>query len=121
MLADIANMESAVAAASPTEAFMNGASPGVIALFQPNSWYPTQDAYLEALAEAMRTEYEAIVAAGFVLQIDSPDLGLGRHMMFKGLPEADYVRACDAHVEALNHALRNIPRDRVRMHVRTRR
>ena len=117
MLADIANMESAVGAASPTEAFMNGASPGVIALFQPNSWYPTQDAYLEAWAEAMRTEYEAIVAAGFVLQIDSPDLGLGRHMMFKGLPEADYVRACDAHVEALNHALRNIPRDRVRMHV----
>lgn len=115
--ADLANMRAAVEAARPAEAFLNAASPGVIALFQPNSHYPSQAAYLEALSEAMRSEYEAIVDAGFLLQVDSPDLGLGRHMMFKDLPEADYVKACEAHVEALNAALVNIPRDRVRMHV----
>jgi len=115
--ADLSNMARAVEAAQPTEAFLNAASPGVIALFQPNSWYPTQDAYLEALAAAMKSEYDAIVSAGFILQIDSPDLGLGRHMMFKDLPEADYIKACDAHLEALNAALADIPRARVRMHV----
>lgn len=117
MHADIANMTAAVGAARPVEAFMNAASPGVIALFQPNGHYPTQDAYLEALSAAMRSEYEAIVAAGFILQIDSPDLGVGRHMMFKNLPEADYVSACEGHLEALNAALVDVPRDRVRMHV----
>ena len=97
---------------------MNAASPGVIALFQPNDYYPDDDAYLEALAEAMRPEYEAIVAAGLVLQLDSPDLGLGRHMMYK--PTATtrtYLRLIERHVEVLNHALRNVPADRVRMHV----
>lgn len=115
--ADIANMAAAVGRAGPVDAFLNAASPGVIALFQPNGHYPSQDAYLEALSEAMRSEYEAIVGAGFILQIDSPDLGVGRHMMFKDLPEADYVRACESHLEALNAALDNVPRDRVRMHV----
>nr|WP_174296514.1 hypothetical protein [Sphingomonas bacterium] len=76
----------------PAGAFMNAASPGVIALFQPNDHYPTDDAYLEALAEAMRPEYEGIVAAGLVLQLDSPDLGLGRHMMYKDRSEPDYLR-----------------------------
>ena len=115
--ADVANMTAAVEASGPGEAFLNAASPGVIALFQPNGHYPTQDAYLEALSAAMKSEYDAIVAAGFVLQIDSPDLGVGRHMMFKNLPESDYVRACEGHLEALNAALNDIPRDRVRMHV----
>jgi 5-methyltetrahydropteroyltriglutamate--homocysteine methyltransferase len=96
---------------------MNAASPGVIALFQPNEFYTTQDDYLEALAEAMRPEYEAIVAAGFILQLDSPDLGLGRHMMFKRLPDDAYLAAIGRHVEVLNHALRNLPAERVRMHV----
>jgi 5-methyltetrahydropteroyltriglutamate--homocysteine methyltransferase len=96
---------------------MNSASPGVIALFQPNEFYPTQDAYLEALAEAMRPEYEAIVAAGLLLQLDSPDLGLGRHMMYKDRSDADYLQLIGGHVEALNYALRNVPADRVRMHV----
>lgn len=96
---------------------MNAASPGVIALFQPNEHYSTQDEYLEALAEAMRPEYEAIVAAGHLLQLDSPDLGLGRHMKFKDKPLEDYHRLASQHVEALNHALRNIPADRVRMHI----
>ena len=97
--------------------FMNAASPGVIALFQPNEFYGTQDAYLEALAEAMRPEYEAIVASGLILQLDSPDLGLGRHMMYKDRSEPDYLMLIGRHVAVLNHALRNVPADRVRMHV----
>ena len=97
---------------------MNAASPGVIALFQPNDYYPTQDAYLEALAEAMRTEYEAIVAAGFLLQIDAPDLGMGRHTMYRHRSVEEYPDALAAlHVEVLNHALRNVPAERVRMHI----
>lgn len=115
--ADLSNMGAAVAAHKPTEAFLNAASPGVIALFHPNHHYPTQDAYLEALSIAMKSEFDAIVGAGFVLQVDSPDLGLGRHMMFKDLPEADYVKACEGHVEALNAALADVPVERVRMHV----
>jgi len=103
--------------APATGGFMNAASPGVIALFQPNDYYPDDDAYLEALAEAMRPEYEAIVAAGLVLQLDSPDLGLGRHMMFKGEPDDVYLSRINRHVDVLNHALRNVPADRVRMHV----
>lgn len=99
------------------EGFMNAASPGVIALFQPNEHYLNDDAYLEALAEAMRPEYEAIVNAGLVLQLDSPDLGLGRHMMFKDRSDEEYLIAIGRHVEVLNHALRNVPAERCRMHV----
>ena len=114
---DLAHMRAALAAHHPRGGFMNAASPGVIALFQPNEHYATQDAYLEALAEAMRPEYEAIVGAGLILQLDSPDLGLGRHMMYKDRSDAEYLTLIGGHVEALNHALRNIPADRVRMHV----
>ncbi len=114
---DLVRFDAAVAAHRPAGGFMNAASPGVIALFQPNRHYPDQDAYLEALAEAMRPEYEAIVAAGHVLQLDSPDLGLGRHMMYKDRSDADYLSLIARHVEVLNHALRNVPGDRVRMHV----
>lgn len=114
---DLANLTSAVEAHAPTEAFMNAASPGVIALFQPNEYYPSHEQYLEALAEAMRVEYERIVEAGFVLQLDSPDLGLGRHMMFKDKSDSEYQALAQQHVEALNHALRNVPADRVRLHV----
>jgi 5-methyltetrahydropteroyltriglutamate--homocysteine methyltransferase len=89
----------------------------VIALFQPNEYYPDEDSYLEALAEAMRPEYERIAAAGVVLQIDSPDLGLGRHMMYKDRSDEEYLRLIGRHVDVLNHALRNVPADRVRMHV----
>lgn len=115
--ADLAHMAAAMDWHSPVGGFMNSASPGVIALFQPNEHYPSQDAYLEALAEAMRPEYEAIVAAGLLLQLDSPDLGLGRHMMYKDRSDAEYLRLIGGHVEALNHALRNVPAERVRMHV----
>ena len=114
---DIANMTAAVAAGHPVEGFMNAASPGVIALFQPNDYYPTQDAYLEAVAEAMRAEYEAVVASGILLQIDAPDLGMGRHTMYKDRTETDYLSLAARHVEVLNHALRNVPADRVRMHM----
>jgi len=114
---DIANMRAAIDESHPVEGFMNAASPGVIALFQPNDYYPTQDAYLEAVAEAMRAEYEAIVASGILLQIDAPDLGMGRHTMYKDRSETDYLSLAAKHVEVLNHALRNVPADRVRMHM----
>ncbi len=114
---DLANLRAAVDRHAPVEGFMNAASPGVIALFQPNRHYDSHRAYLEALGEAMRAEYEAIVAAGFVLQLDSPDLGLGRHMMFKGRPDREYLELANLHVDVLNQALRNIPADRVRLHV----
>lgn len=114
---DVTHLRHAIVEHRPTGAFMNAASPGVIALFQPNDFYPTQDAYLEALAEAMRPEYEAIVAAGLMLQLDSPDLGLGRHMMYKDRTEPEYLKLIERHVEVLNHALRNVPANQVRMHV----
>jgi 5-methyltetrahydropteroyltriglutamate--homocysteine methyltransferase len=114
---DIDNLRSAVSGANGSEAFMNAASPGVVALFQPNDYYRTQDEYLEAIAEGMRPEYEAIVAAGIVLQIDAPDLGMGRHTMYKDRSLEEFLRLAARHVEVLNHALRNVPADRVRMHV----
>ena len=115
--AGLNNFRDALEVVNVEEAFMNSASPGVIALFQPNEYYKNHDEYLEALAEAMRVEYEGIVAAGFLLQLDSPDLGLGRHMLFADKPDEDYQRLAGTHVEVLNHALRNISADRVRMHV----
>ncbi len=113
---DIANLKAALAGANVSEGFMNSASPGVIALFQPNDFYPSHEAYLEALGEAMRIEYEAICQAGLVLQIDSPDLALGRHMMFKDLTEQDFLKMAEEHIEVLNHSLRNIPAEQVRLH-----
>ena len=115
--ADIRNFKAALAECTPKEAFMNAASPGVIALFQPNRHYPSHEAYLFALADVMAVEYRAIVDAGLILQIDSPDLGLGRHMMFKDKSDAEYQRQAAQHVEALNHALRGVAQDRVRLHV----
>jgi 5-methyltetrahydropteroyltriglutamate--homocysteine methyltransferase len=115
---DIANLRGALAAGPASEgAFMNAPSPGIISLFQPTRHYPTQDAYLEALAEAMRPEYETIAAAGLMLQIDAPDLGLGRHTLYKERSEDDYLAMAERHVEILNHALRNIPGERVRLHL----
>lgn len=114
---DIGRLHAAATTHAPYGAFMNAASPGVIALFQPNDFYSTPDDYLEAIAEAMRPEYEAIVDAGLILQLDSPDLGLGRHMMYKDQPDNAYLNLIGKHVEVLNHALRNVPADKVRMHV----
>ena len=114
---DIAHLKAAGARHGAAQLFMNAASPGVVALFQPNQHYASDNAYLEALAHALRHEYHAIVDAGLILQIDSPDLGLGRHMMYKDLDEAAYLARIAQHVEALNFALAAIPADRVRMHV----
>ncbi|WP_245412960.1 hypothetical protein [Oceaniradius stylonematis] len=96
---------------------MNAASPGVISLFLQNEHYPTRDAYLAALADAMRAEYETIVAAGLDLQLDCPDLALSRHMLFTDLSDAEFVKIAESHVEALNHALENVPQERVRVHI----
>ncbi len=115
--ADITNLKAATLRSPPTEAFMNAASPGVIAVFQPNQHYKTQEAYLEALSEAMRAEYEMIVASGLILQIDAPDLAMGRHIRFRDADEAEFLRNAALQVEALNNSLRNIPGDRVRMHI----
>ncbi len=115
--ADIKNLLSAAAAARPAEAFMNAASPGVVALFQPYDFYASQDDYLTALAEALRVEYEAIVQAGILLQIDAPDLAMGRHTMYRERSLEEFDALAARHIEVLNHALRNVPAERVRMHV----
>ncbi len=117
MQTDVANMQAAIRATPPAEAFLNAASPGVIALFQPNDYYRTQDEYLGALAEALRSEYEAIVTAGIVLQIDAPDLAMGRHTMYRNRSMEEFESLAAQHIEVLNHALRNVPAERVRMHV----
>jgi 5-methyltetrahydropteroyltriglutamate--homocysteine methyltransferase len=114
---DLRNLQGAVAAAHPSAAFMNAASPGVIALFQPNDYYRTQDEYLEALAAALQAEYEGIVRAGILLQIDAPDLAMGRHTMYRDRSLEEFERLAARHIEVLNHALRNVPPERVRMHV----
>jgi 5-methyltetrahydropteroyltriglutamate--homocysteine methyltransferase len=119
---DIAHLKAACAAVprtdgTPQRAFMNSASPGVIAVFQPNKYYPDNEQYLQALAEAMRTEYETIVAAGLDLQIDAPDLAMSRHIRFRDASEGEFLHNARLQVEALNHALRNVPAERVRMHV----
>jgi 5-methyltetrahydropteroyltriglutamate--homocysteine methyltransferase len=114
---DLENLRAAALATPPLEAFMNAASPGVIALFQPNDYYRTSDDYLAALSEALRFEYEAIVSAGIILQIDAPDLAMGRHTMYRNRSLEEFDTLAARHIEVLNHALRNVPADRVRMHV----
>ncbi len=114
---DIANLQAAMAAHGVSRGFMNAASPGVISLFLPNAHYPSREAYLAALADAMQAEYETIVASGLDLQLDCPDLALSRHMLFADLPDEDFVKVADLHVEVLNHALRNVPPEKVRVHI----
>jgi len=114
---DIARMKSAMAKAGITEGFLNSVSPGTIAVFQPNEYYPSHEEYLSALADAMREEYELIVKSGLLLQLDCPDLAMGRHTRFKNLSDEQFLRNAELQVEALNHALANVPADRVRLHV----
>lgn len=114
---DIANLKAARDSSGAQEAFMNAASPGVIAVFHPNEYYSADEEYLEALAEAMKQEYEEIVGAGLVLQVDCPDLAMGRHIRFRDVSDDDFLRHAEIQVEALNHALSSVPADRVRMHV----
>jgi 5-methyltetrahydropteroyltriglutamate--homocysteine methyltransferase len=96
---------------------MNAPSPGIIALFQPNEYYSDPDDYLTAIAEAMKIEYEAIVNAGLSLQIDAPDLAMGRHIMYRDRSDEEFIVRARKHVEVLNHALREVPTDRVRLHI----
>jgi 5-methyltetrahydropteroyltriglutamate--homocysteine methyltransferase len=114
---DIDNLKVAMAAHGAERGFMNAASPGVISLFLQNDFYPTREAYLAALADAMKEEYETIVAAGLDLQLDCPDLALSRHMLFNDLSDDEFLKIADSHVEALNHALQNVPQDKVRIHI----
>jgi 5-methyltetrahydropteroyltriglutamate--homocysteine methyltransferase len=115
--ADIARIKAAIAKTNAKEGFMNAVSPGTIAVFQPNEYYPSHEAYIGALAEAMREEYEMIAKSGLILSIDCPDLAMGRHSRFKELSDEQFLRNAELQVEALNHALANVPFDRVRMHV----
>ncbi len=115
--ADIANLKAGMSEHGARRGFMNAASPGVISLFLPNDHYPDRDAYLAALADAMRDEYAAIVEAGLDLQLDCPDLALSRHVLFSDLSDSAFVRIAEANVEALNHALFGVPEDRIRVHI----
>jgi 5-methyltetrahydropteroyltriglutamate--homocysteine methyltransferase len=115
--ADIARSRAATAAAGAKEAFMTSPSPGQIARYLKNQHYPSDEAYLYALADVMAREYRAIVDAGFVLQLDCPDLALSRHMVFAHLSLAEFRKVITTHVAALNHAVRDIPPERMRMHI----
>jgi 5-methyltetrahydropteroyltriglutamate--homocysteine methyltransferase len=114
---DIAALKSAMAAHGVTRGFMNAASPGVISLFLQNAHYPNREAYLDALATAMRDEYRTILEAGLDLQLDCPDLALSRHMLFTHLTDEEFLKVAATHLEALEHALRGLPQDRVRLHI----
>jgi 5-methyltetrahydropteroyltriglutamate--homocysteine methyltransferase len=119
--ADTANLRAAIAGIAPAEgaaeAFMSAASPGVVSLFFRNDHYNSQEEYLYAIAGAMRQEYETVVAQGFVLQIDCPDLAMGRHIQYANLDLAEFRKRARMHVEALNHALAGIAPERLRLHL----
>jgi 5-methyltetrahydropteroyltriglutamate--homocysteine methyltransferase len=114
---DLVRLKAAIEGQPVAGAFMNAPSPGIIALFQPNEYYGTLEEYLEAIGEAMKVEYEAIVAAGVQLQIDAPDLAMGRHIMYRDRSDEEFVASVERHVEAINRALRDVPAERVRMHL----
>jgi len=114
---DIANLKAAMKQHGANGGFMNAASPGVISLFLQNDFYSSREAYLAALADAMKAEYETIVASGLKLQLDCPDLALSRHMLFNDLSDAEFVGIANMHVEALNHALSDVPEEKVRIHI----
>jgi 5-methyltetrahydropteroyltriglutamate--homocysteine methyltransferase len=114
---DIKNLSAAVASEKPVEAFMNAASPGVLTKFVPDRFYKNEDAYVEALADALKEEYEAIWKAGFILQIDAPDLGSARHNQYQHLSDAEFLKIAERNIAAVNHATQNIPPDRMRLHI----
>jgi 5-methyltetrahydropteroyltriglutamate--homocysteine methyltransferase len=114
---DVANLSMALARVNAEEAFLSAASPGVVSLFFHNGHYPSEEAYLYAIAEAMRQEYETVTEAGLILQVDCPDLAMGRHIQFAQLSLAQFRKKAQLHIEALNHALQNIPADRLRLHL----
>jgi len=114
---DLANFRDALAGSGAVEGFMNASSPGVINAFLPNEYYASEEAYMEALSKVMRDEYEAINQAGFVIQLDCPDLAMARHAQYKDLDDDAFVRLAGMHVEVLNEALQNVPADMARLHL----
>jgi 5-methyltetrahydropteroyltriglutamate--homocysteine methyltransferase len=117
LLRDIALLKSGMKTHGVSRGFMNAASPGVISLFLPNTYYASQEAYLTALAEAMKGEYREIISAGLDLQIDCPDLALSRHMMFSDVSEAEFVKIAESHMEVLNASLEGLDSERIRLHI----
>ncbi|HKF74466.1 MAG TPA: cobalamin-independent methionine synthase II family protein [Stellaceae bacterium] len=115
--ADVDNLKSALATVKVTGAFMSAASPGVVSLFFRNDHYPSHEAYLFAIADAMRAEYETVAKAGITLQIDCPDLAMGRHIQYASLSVKEFRKRARIHVDALNHALSGIPAEQLRMHL----
>src|SRR5438552_6879602 len=113
--ADVDNLRAALGASNVAEGFMSAASPGVVSLFFHNDHYPTHEAYLFAIAEAMRHEYETVAKGGFVLQIDCPDLAMGRHIQYAKLSVGDFLNAARLHIDALNHAPANVSAEQPRV------
>jgi 5-methyltetrahydropteroyltriglutamate--homocysteine methyltransferase len=114
---DLANLKDAVQRGGARAAFMTAATPGVLVMFQPNAYYSDEDSYVAALADAMRTEYEAIHRAGFILQLDAPDLAVGRLMWPEVKTDADFIKIAERNLAALNHATANIPPEAMRLHI----
>lgn len=114
---DLAHLNAAVDAAKPAEAFMNAASPGVLTKFVPDAHYKNEEAYVAVLADAMKEEYEAIHKAGFLLQIDCPDLASARHNQYQTLSDGEFLKIAERNVEAVNHATANIPPEAMRIHI----
>ena len=114
---DVDNLAAALTGKPVAEGFLSAASPGLISLFFHNGHYQSHEAYLFAIAEAMRGEYETVAKSGFILQLDCPDLAMGRHIQYADLSTAEFRQRMRLHIEALNHAVANIPPDRMRIHL----
>ena len=114
---DLAHLKAAAAKSKPTDVFMTAPSPGILTRFIINLHYPTEDAYVAALADMMKTEYRAIVEAGFVLQIDPPDLGSCRNNQYRHLSDDEFRKIAARNIEALNAATEGLPGDRMRLHI----
>ena len=114
---DVDNLKAVMTEVQVSGGFMSAASPGVVSLFFRNDYYKDFETYIYAIADAMRDEYETVAKAGFVLQIDCPDLGMGRHIQYADLDLAGFRKRAQLHVEALNHAVKNIPAEQLRMHL----
>jgi 5-methyltetrahydropteroyltriglutamate--homocysteine methyltransferase len=114
---DVTNLKAALSGSKATGGFLTAASPGVVSLFFKNEHYPNEEAYLFAIADVMRHEYKAVTEAGFDLQLDCPDLAMGRHIQYASLSLAEFRKRAQMHVAALNHALEGIPPERLRLHL----
>jgi 5-methyltetrahydropteroyltriglutamate--homocysteine methyltransferase len=114
---DAENLRAGLAGVKVEEAFISAASPGVVSFFLSDNYYHDHERYIRAIADAMKTEYDAIVAAGYILQVDCPDLAMSRHIQFKDLSLAEFRKTIEIHVEVLNHALADVPPERSRLHL----